>query len=89
MSEVLFPQHIKFAFERGQDPPRGRRTTTMGAPVQPQGHQTCFLPRAPSNHVTPLVKPDSFRQPTLQKQLGVTTYGRLYVVNLFKQEVVS
>jgi len=28
-------------------------------------------------------------QPTPQRQLGVTTYGGSYVVNLFKQTVVS
>jgi len=49
-----FLQYSKFAFERTPVRPWGRQTSTMGAPVRPRGRQTLFLPRAPSNLVTPL-----------------------------------
>jgi len=35
------------------------------------------------------VKTDTIRQPTLQRQLGVTMYAGSYVFNLFRQKVVS
>jgi len=35
------------------------------------------------------VKTDTIWQPTLQKQLGVTMYGGWYVINLFKEKIVS
>jgi len=45
--QKYFPQCIKFAFERAQVPLWGR--------------QTSFLPRAPSNLVTPLLEPKTSR----------------------------
>jgi len=35
------------------------------------------------------VKTDTIWQPTLQRQLGVSMYGGSYVVNWFKEKVVS
>ena len=49
-----FLQYSKFVFERTQIWPKGRQTSTMGAPVRPGVSRICFVPRAPYSLVTPL-----------------------------------
>jgi len=41
-----FLQYSKFAFEGTE--------VDHASPVRPRGRQTCFLPRAPTNRITPL-----------------------------------
>ena len=52
-----FRQYSKFAFQRAQVPPWGRQTSTMGAPIQSQGRQTCFCPGHHLTSLRPWVQP--------------------------------